>query len=95
MSEPDPRYPHEDLRPTSISVAKLDELMAFVMQSGTGVIGAVIGGIKILVVVAYVFARERLLAQEAQYRKQEYERRRTGGNQGELDRDDLGGARRT
>lgn len=90
----DPRYQYQDLRPASITVAQLDQLMGFVMDSGKGTIGAVVAGLKILVVTGYMFARQKLVSDEAEYKKQQYEQGQAGGNQGQVDQDDLGGQRR-
>lgn len=85
----DPRYKYADLRPTAITSAQLDQMMAFVMDSGGGVVGAVIGGVKIAVVMAYMIARDRLQAAEADYKKQLYEREKASDNQGQVDDDDM------
>lgn len=86
----DPRYVYEDIGPTSISVARLDQLMTFVMDAPQGTFGAIISGVKILVVTAYMVARERLIAQSQEYSKQQYERKKAADNQSVIDHDTQG-----
>lgn len=90
----DPRFEYQNLRRPGLTVAQLDQMFSFVTSDVKfGLVGSIIAGVKLLVVVAYVFARERLISQEIAFKKQEYERNQAGENQGELDQDDLSGER--
>lgn len=60
------------LKQNNIKVAQLDEMMGYVMNSGTGTIGAIIGGVKLFIVLAYLAARRRLILDEMQVEKAEY-----------------------
>lgn len=80
----------------SITVAKLDELAAFVINPPPkSRLETIFAGLKILVVFAYVFTRNRLVEldeKEASRRKQELELKRGQDTSDELKGDSLDGA---
>lgn len=87
----DPRFSYEDISKTGLSTKKLDELMAFVMggaQAGTW--GAIVSGLKLLVVAGYVYARKQIAGAELEKRKQEYEQSQGQGSQDQVSGDNLG-----
>lgn len=74
------------LNQNNIKVAQLDDMMKYVLDSGTGTIGAIIGGIKLAVMLAYLTARRRLVLDEMLSEKQDYIQAVTGnhGNENEV-----------
>lgn len=94
---PDPRFRYRDIRPPTIPVEVLDRLAASVFdpsQASLGVVGVLVAGVKLLIAVAYLVARDRLIAANSEVEKQEYERSQAAGNQGDVDHDNLGGEHR-
>lgn len=70
----------------AFTAQQLDELMKFVMNSGTGYIGAIIAGIKILFIGAYMIARDKMVNQSMQVDRYEAEKELNShhGNQNEV-----------
>lgn len=89
----DSRYQYIQSLP-AFSVAQLDGLMTFVTASGTGTVGAIIAGVKIILVTAYVIAREKLTSQEATALKQQYEQAQGNKNQSQINNDSLSAVKR-
>jgi hypothetical protein len=94
MASTDPRYEYENIGPSSISVAMLDKIASAVFDPTTGVLGLVKALVMASFATAYVIVREKLIAQQAEYKKQQYEREQAGKNQGELDKDPLSGEKK-
>lgn len=87
----DPRFKYQDITASSgLSVAQMDKLMGFVIDSGTGTWGAIIAGLKLLAIGAYVYARRSLIEDEAERLKQGYGQDQAHGNQDQVDGDNLG-----
>ncbi len=93
----DPRYKYQDLRPPTVPVEILDNLAASIFDPNAGKlgwVGVIYTGVKLLFAVAYIFARQKLVEAQAEYKKQVYEREQAGQNQGDLDKDPLSGEKR-
>lgn len=83
----DPRFNYTDNGPTGISVQQLDLLASSIFDTTAekqlGVFGLIVNGVKLALAVAYLIARERLVAARAEYDKQKYESGQAGQNQGD------------
>lgn len=83
----DPRFNYQVPTPP-VSVEQLDDFWKIVVSSGTGTWPAIIAGVKIILLSALFFARERLIAQEQLRAKQKYEQDHANQNQDEVDQGD-------
>lgn len=93
----DPRYKYEDIRPPSVPVEILDNLAKSIFDPAAAQLswlGVIFTGLKLAFAVAYLWAREKLLVQQAEFKKQVYEREQAGKNQNDLEKDPMGGERR-
>ena len=54
-----------------VSLAMLDDMMKFLVSSGTGKLGAIIAAIKLVVCVAYIWARHSLIDKSIEVEKQQ------------------------
>ena len=83
----DPRYSYTDNGPTGISVQQLDSLAQAVFDPTPlkllGWWGLIVNGAKLTLAVAYLIAREKLVAAAAEYGKQKVEVGNAGQNQGD------------
>jgi len=82
-------------KPKPITVDRLDELAAFVVNPPPkSKVEAVIAGLKIIMIFAYLYARKRLMDQDMDeavvaQRKQAYEQQRTQASMAEIKEDSL------
>lgn len=93
----DPRFKYSDIKPPAIPVELLDSLAQSIFDPNAvklGIVGMVVTGLKLALAVAYLVARDRLIAVGREIEKQEYERAQAGGNQSDIDHDDLAGEHR-
>lgn len=90
----DPRYIYQKTSPSGITVQQLDDLMAFVMNSPKTTWGAIIAGIKMLVITVYLIARDKLESAMMEATKQQNEQAQAGKDQNAIDHDDLSGQRK-
>lgn len=57
----------------NLKTSDLDDMMKFITSSGSGKIGAIISGLKILVCAGYMYARSKLVENELLIDKQNME----------------------
>lgn len=67
---------------TPLSVEKLDELMKFVTESGGGLTGAIIAGVKLILIGVYLTARQKLINEKRLIARQEYEKALSSSHSG-------------
>lgn len=88
---PDPqieRFVYAQYARRSLGVAKLDALFeSALLKSGAGTVGAIIGGIKLLVILGYLIARKKMLDEDLQLARAGYEQR--SDNRDDIDQDGL------
>lgn len=97
MSEADPRFKYKDLRPPSVPLERLDQWMESLMdpaQAKLGWLGIIFVALKIILVVLYLIARQKLIDAQMEYEKQKYERDQAQGARDDLAKDPLSGERK-
>ena len=80
-------YDYTKAQTPGISVSQLDMLANSIFSASpvTGWPGMVWAGIKLVVAVAYVWARAKMIEQQMLLEKQQYEVAHTNANQSEID----------
>lgn len=84
----DPRFQYTLTRP-KLSLEKLDELAEFVFSGNAKGLGFIGAGIKLLLALAYIFARKYLYDTEMQIAKQEYEVNQHSKTDSDINNDNL------
>lgn len=82
------QYNYSKFRTKHITIDQLDEMVNFVLESPNGKYGSIIAGLKLLVIFAYVWTRKRLVDEDMQMFKQEYEQRQSVGAKAEIINED-------
>ena len=88
----DPRYVYQTFGRPSMTVKQLDELAAFVFTGNPKQWwGCIVAGVKLSLALAYIAARERLIAAWNKIQQAEYEQGRHSEDEHYVDGDPLGG----
>jgi hypothetical protein len=70
---------------TSLSVAQLDALAAFVFNNSTaGLVGSIAAGLKLIAAIAYIWARQKMVDNQMAVAKQQYEVAQANADQNEV-----------
>lgn len=97
MPTPDPRFKYRDIRPPSVPLEKLDAWMESLMdpaQAKLGYLGMAFVAIKIILVVVYLIARQKLIDAQLEYDKQKYDQEQAQDGRDQLSKDPLSGEKK-
>jgi hypothetical protein len=80
-------YDYKQHKNYVLSVAQLDRIANIITSTGGGYANNIIAAIKLVLIVAWIFARKILIDHEMLIAKQVYEQERINNNQGQVDED--------
>jgi hypothetical protein len=83
---PGPVFDYTKYQTPGITVAQLDMLASSVFgaSSVAGYAGMIWGGVKLIVALAYIWARDKLVSQQEELALQQYQVAQTDSNQNEV-----------
>ena len=85
------QFIHYARKKRAISLKKLDELADFVINSGPGLKGAIIAGLKMGFITVYLISRKNIIDEEKECDKQRYEQDQDFLNEDEIGQEDMDG----
>lgn len=78
-------FNYKKYRHPTIDLQTLDKLIDLALVSPTSKFNAIVSGAKLLLVAAFLIARAKLIDQELEIQKQEYERERRSAERDDLE----------
>jgi mannitol-specific phosphotransferase system IIBC component len=82
-------YNYKQHRNPFLSIASLDAIAKIIIEPKQGYLPKIVASIKLMLVVAWLIARQILIKNEMQIAKQLYEQERDTNNQNQVEEEDL------
>jgi hypothetical protein len=82
-------FDYSKYRTKSISITQLDQMFEVLTAPATNYVTMALKGVQLILIGIYIFARSKLIDQEFQVQKQEYEQKQNNSSRTEIDGEDM------